>query len=99
MTAVYAVALIVGILATIAWVASVAVAESVPGWKHVDPDHRFGARGRMLVGGLSGFGLAGMSASFAGWPSVAAFAGAIAGATGVAAIARRLGPAVPLDEA
>ena len=40
---------------------------------------------RLAVGALLGFGLGGMSSSFAGWPSVVAFLGAIGGG-GVLAI-------------
>lgn len=90
MTAVYAVALALGVVATLAWIVSVAVAETVPGWGHVDPDLRFGARGRAVAGGLSGLGLAGMSATYGGWHEAAAFLAAAAGAIGVGAIAGRL---------
>lgn len=79
MTAVYAVTLVVGIVLLLTWVAAVAVAETVPGWAHVDPDARYGRRGRLVVAGLTGFGLGGMSATFAGWPVVAALAAAAGG--------------------
>lgn len=76
MTALYAVVLVVGILLLLVWVAAVAVAETVAGWEHVDPDVRYGRRGRLIVASLTGFGLGGMSATFAGWPVVAALAAA-----------------------
>ncbi len=107
MTAVYAISLISGVFLLLAWVASVAVAETVAGWDHVDPDRRFGRRGRLTVAGwdhvdpdrrfgrrgrltvagLAGFGLGGMSASYAGWPAAAALAGAVGGAVLVGAAA------------
>ncbi len=87
MTAVYAIALVSGVLSLLVWVASVAVAEMVAGWDHVDPDRRFGRRGRLTVAGLAGFGLGGMSATFAGWPAAAALAGAVGGAVLVGAAA------------
>ncbi len=87
MTAVYAISLVLGVLLLFAWVASVAVAEMVTGWDHVDPDRRFGRRGRLMVAGLAGFGLGGMSATFGGWPVAAALAGAGGGAALVGAAA------------
>jgi hypothetical protein len=80
MTAVYAVTLVAGFVLILMWVAAVAVAESVPGWQHVDPEQRFGRNGRLAVAALMGFGLGGMSSSFAGWPVAAAVAGALGGA-------------------
>ena len=77
----------VGFVLLLAWVAAVAVAETVDGWAGIDPDRRFGRRGRMLVGALNGFGIAGMSATFGGWPSIAALAGAAAGGLAIAAAA------------
>jgi hypothetical protein len=90
MTAAYAIALVLGIIAILAWIAAVAVAETVSGWEHIDPDRRFGARGRATIGGLSGLGLAGMSATYGGWHDVAAFVAAVAGAAAVAVVATRL---------
>ena len=68
MTAVYALALLTGIILVLGWVAAVAVSEMVAGWSHLDPERRFGRRGRLVVAGLAGFGLGGMLASYAGWP-------------------------------
>ena len=80
MTAVYATALVVGVLLLLGWVAAVAVSATVPGWDHVDPDIRFGRTGRAVVAGFSGFGLGGMSSTFGGWPAFAALLGAVGGA-------------------
>jgi hypothetical protein len=79
-TAVYAVTLVAGFVLILLWVAAVAVAESVPGWQHVDPERRFGRNGRLAVAALIGFGLGGMSSSFAGWPDALAALGALGGA-------------------
>lgn len=63
MVKVYAVLLVIGSAGLIAWVLFSAHAENEnkPG---LDPDRRFGATGRRVVGGLVGFGMAGMSAEF-----------------------------------
>ena len=90
MTAVYAVALVSGFILILLWVAAVAVAESVPGWEGVDPERRVGRRGRVAVAGLIGFGLGGMSATFAGWPVAVAVISAIGGVVVAGAAARFL---------
>ncbi len=90
MTALYAIALGVGAISIIAWVAMVAVAETVEGWEHVDPDRRFGGRGRTAVAATAGFGLAGMSSSFGGWPTFLSFVAAVAAAVVVGALSTRL---------
>lgn len=87
MTAVYAIALIVGVLLLLAWVAAVAISETVAGWDYVDPDARYGRNGGAIVAGLAGFGLGGMSSTFGGWPAFAAVLGAIGGAALVVAAA------------
>ena len=99
MTAVYAISLVSGVLLLLAWVAAVAVAETVTGWDHVDPDRRFGRRGRLAVAGLTGFGLGGMSATFGGWPVAAALAGATGGAVLVGAAARYLAGGTDIEAA
>lgn len=71
MVRVYAIVLIVGLLALIAWILIHAVA-STPGSRLPDPETRFGVPGRRLVAGLVGFSMAGLSAEFSprdiGWP-------------------------------
>ena len=98
MTAVYAIALIVGVLLLLAWVAAVAISETVPGWDYVDPDSRYGRNGRAIVAGLTGFGLGGMSSTFGGWPAFAAVLGAIGGAALVVAAALLLDAGRGLDK-
>jgi len=79
-TAVYAIVLIVGILSLIAWMVAHALAEGT----RRDPELRFGTRGRASVGGMVGFGMAGMSAEFAAIDIGPALVGvlAVAGAVG-----------------
>ena len=55
-----------------------------------DPDRRFGGRGRIAVAAISGFGLAGMSSSFGGWPTLLSFVAAVAAAVVVGALSTRL---------
>ena len=83
MRAVFGFALGLGLVAVLGWIAALAVATSVDGWERVDPDARFGVTGRRVVAGLLGFGMAGLSAAYAGQPmalaTVAALAGAVLG--------------------
>ncbi len=72
MVKVYAIVLIIGVVALIAWIYlhSHAQNESKPA---LDPEARFGIPGRRVVAGLVGFGMAGMSAEFSprniSWPA------------------------------
>ncbi len=52
-------------------------------------------RPRRTIAGFLGFGLAGMSASFAGWATVFALVAAVAGAGALVAAATQLAPEVP----
>ncbi|MGA7273190.1 MAG: hypothetical protein WB239_19135 [Acidimicrobiia bacterium] len=71
MVKVYAVVLVVGVAALLVWIMSRALAENLerPG---IDPEARWGIRGRRLVASLVGFGMGGMSAEFSprdiSWP-------------------------------
>lgn len=89
MNAVYGVVLSVGLVGLIVWVVTVALHES--GVIEFDPDGRFGAGGRAIVGGSVGFGMAGLSASYGGWPTALAAVGALAGAAAAAVWAARMG--------
>jgi hypothetical protein len=91
-TAVYAIVLVAGIIALLIWVARTAIADTVEGWEKVDPEARFGRRGRTVVAAAMGFGLAGMSATFAGWAAPLAFVGALLGAGFLVAVAVMFGP-------
>lgn len=83
MIPVYAVVLVLGVLALLAWLVLGLAASSVDGKESWNPEDRFGVSGRQVVAGLLGFGLGGMSASYAGWASgltvLAAIGGVIVG--------------------
>ena len=71
MVRVYAVVLVVGLIALVAWIlAHTVFAESER--EHLDPEERFGVPGRRVVAGSVGFAMAGLSAEFSprdiGWP-------------------------------
>ncbi len=57
-----------------------------------DPEARLGRSGRLAVAVLTGFGLGGMSATFAGWATGLALVAALAGAAAVAFSAIALRP-------
>jgi hypothetical protein len=92
MTPVYAVVLIAGFAGLLVWVAMTAIGATVDGWSRVDPETRFGPRGRFGIAGALGFGLAGMSAAFAGWTGLWSFVAAIGGGVIVVVVAARYGP-------
>jgi len=92
MVPVYAISLFLGFLLLLAWIVGVAVGSWVEGWEFADPERRFGATGRSVVAGVVGFGMAGMSASFGGWPPALAILGALAGALAMVVVARFFGP-------
>lgn len=92
MVPIYALATAVGLVALLAWIALTVFANTVAGSVARDPERRFGPTGRLAVAAVFGFGMAGMSASFAGWPWLAALAAALAGAIGAGLVARYLGP-------
>lgn len=92
MTALFGVPLLIGIVLMIAWIAAVAVAATVDGWRGVDPEARFGSTGRFVLAGAIGFGMAGMSALYAGWPSIVAFGAALLGLVGLIGVSIWLGP-------
>ena len=81
MVRVYAVVLVVGLLALIAWILAHAAAVTA-GSRVPDPETRFGVPGRRVVAGMVGFAMAGLSAEFSprdlSWPIalLLAFAGA-----------------------
>ena len=92
MTAVYAVTLVVGLLGLGAWIVATAVADMVEGWQSLDPESRFGPWSRRAIAALVGFGMTGISASYGGWPDIAAFGAAVVGGAALAAISEWLGP-------
>ena len=62
---VYAIATLLGVVGIIAWIALGMVASSVEGKHALDPEARFGAAGRSVIAACAGYGLGGMSASYA----------------------------------
>lgn len=71
MVKVYAVVLVAGMVALIAWIFVRSYAVNTERTSF-DPEHRFGKPGRRVVAGMVGFGMAGMSAEFSpldiSWP-------------------------------
>jgi len=92
LTALYAMVLATGVIGLVAWVIAASLAASVDGRSDLDPEIRFGSTGRMMIAAAVGFGMGGMSATFAGWDLVPSLLGAAAGGLLAAAIARYLGP-------
>ena len=71
MVRVYAIVLVIGLIALVAWIlAHSVVAGSARA--SLDPEERFGIAGRSVVAGLVGFSMAGLSAEFSpreiSWP-------------------------------
>lgn len=91
MVAVYAVCTILGVVGIVGWIALGMAASAAEDKPHLDPELRFGSTGQYTVAAVAGFGLAGMSASFAGWNAAAAVVGAFAGAALGVMSARYLG--------
>ena len=89
---VYAVALIAGLLMLLTWMIGAAVGAWVDGWDFADPERRFGATGRFVVAGSIGFGMAGMSATFAGFHPGLALVAALLGAAALVLVARTFAP-------
>lgn len=82
---VYAIVLVIGVAALLAWVMTSAFATNIER-PSIDPEVRLGVGGRRMVAAMVGFGMAGMSAEFSprgiSWPLalVLAVAGAAAAA-------------------
>jgi hypothetical protein len=91
-TPVYAAVLACAILALLVWVGLSAIAATVDGWGHVDPEERYGRGARLALAGTAGFGLAGVSATFAGWAAWATLVAACGGAMFAVGVAYRYGP-------
>lgn len=92
MTALYAIPLALGTLALLGWIAATALSSMIEGMRWADPEARLGSFGRFAIAGMLGFGMAGISALFAGWPELATVGAAVAGAIGLAFVSSWLGP-------
>lgn len=92
MTILFALPLVVGLFLMLTWIGATAAAGSVDGWDHLDPELRVGAAGRFVVAFLVGFGMAGISALFAGWGNVPSIVAGLGGAAALVVIAKWLGP-------
>ncbi len=97
MTALFGIPLLAGFIFMMYWIAATAVAGTVEGWQGVDPEIRFGKVGRFLLAGSIGFGMAGISALYGGWPSVLVVGAGIAGGVALVAISTWLGPETKPD--
>lgn len=80
MRPVYGILLAIGFVGLVVWAISVYTSESVEGWESFNLDRRLGSRGRRAVASVLGFGMAGLSASYAGWNAGLALVAALAGA-------------------
>ena len=78
----------IGLALLILWLVLTAVASMVEGWDHVDPEVKWGAAGRSSVAAFVGFGMAGISMLYTTLPEYLSFVAAVAGAAGLAAVAR-----------
>ena len=85
MRGVYAVVLVIGVVALIGWMLAHGASRNADD-DRFDPEQRWGVPGRRIVAGLVGFGMAGMSAEFAAReiPPVAVFVLAVVGAAAAA---------------
>ena len=92
MTMLFGTALLVGFVMLLVWVAAVTVAGSVEGHQHQDPERRFGAVGRSVMAVFLGFGMAGLSSLYAGWPVPLVFVASLVGAGTLVGIGIWLGP-------
>jgi hypothetical protein len=77
--ALYSLALLLGTVAAIGWVVAGVAADGALG-RLPRPEERFGRPGRIAVTALMGFGLGGLSASFAGWAGLQSVLVAVGGA-------------------
>jgi len=91
-TALFGIPLLIGFLLMVGWIAATAVAATVEGWERVDPELRFGRTGRFVLAATIGFGMAGISALYAGWPPIGAVGAGVLGVVGLIGVSIWLGP-------
>ncbi|MBT8212235.1 MAG: hypothetical protein KJN71_03715 [Acidimicrobiia bacterium] len=90
MTALFALSLSLGIVALLAWIVMAALASNLEGWDWLHPDNGLGATGKAVIAAMVGFGMAGISADFAGWATLVGVGAAVAGAVGAVLLTRAL---------
>lgn len=90
MTAVYALALSLGVVALLVWLVMAALATNLEGWDWLHPDNGIGRIGQDVIAALVGVGMGGLSGTFAGWSIVPALGAALAGGLALMATARML---------
>ncbi len=95
MTALYGAVLVVGFMMVVVWLVLTAVAAGVDGWGDKDPERIFGGRGRSVVAGTFGFGMAGISMLYTEMPDVVSVVAAVAGGAAMIVVSRWLGPVEP----
>ncbi len=83
MTWVYAASLLLGFVALLVWLLRISLSER--------PAGRSRLVGQRLIAATTTFGIAGMSATFGGWPGALAVLGAAAAAGGAAVYAGTVG--------
>ena len=91
MTTLFVAALAVGGLGILAWVVMTAVASSTDG-ATTDPEQRWGTPGRLIIAALFGAGLAGLSATYAGWSAPLSLVASLLGGGALAWLSTLLGP-------
>ena len=91
MVALYAICTVLGVLGLLTWITLGIAASAGDDRRYLDPEVRFGERGRGVLAAVLGFGLGGMSASFAGWGTGLALVGAIVGGVAAVVVGRYLG--------
>ena len=94
MTAIFAIPLVIGIIGLLAWIGLTAAASMVPAWDGLDPEARFGQRGRVIVGAVFGFGMGGMSTLYTGAAAWLAVIGGLADAAALGYAVGAFGPSM-----
>jgi xanthine/uracil permease len=87
MTLLFALPLLIGIVGLIAWIGVTALARTSDQYAHLDPERRFGSRGRLALAFILGFGMTGISALYAGWAGWLSLAAGLVGGVVLAAVA------------
>jgi hypothetical protein len=95
MTIFYGAVLLIGFAMLVVWLVLTAVAAGVDGWDDSDPERKFGTKGRYVVAGTFGFGMAGISMLYTQMPDALSLVAAAAGAVGLIVVSRWLGPVEP----